>query len=183
MKVNKTILYSLAVSAFLAIVLWQGIFPGLRSRPGKWGNGADPRRVPNFEFVDFRGERRNLADYSGRVILINFWASWCPPCSVEIPRVNELYRQYRDKGLTVIGVSLDRQRPDDMRYLIDELGIDFVNIPGDANFVEKFGGIPGVGPIPAIPTTVIIDRTGRVCKTFVGLVEKRAFEEAVRELL
>jgi peroxiredoxin len=141
-------------------------------------NGA-----PRFTLLNLKGEKVDSADFRGKVILLNFWATWCSPCRQEIPSLNDLYLQYNKEGLAVIGISLDRGGAEEVRKFVDKFKVEYVNVIADEAVVQAFSSIPGIGPIQGIPVTFIIDRKGQICRRFVGLTDKRVFEEAIRQVL
>jgi len=83
----------------------------------------------------------------------------------------------------VIGVALDRGGAEEMQKFVEKFRVDYINVIGDEAVVKAFSRIPGIGPIQGIPVTFIIDRKGQICRRFVGLTEKRVFEEAIRQVL
>ena len=89
-------------------------------------------------------------------MILNFWATWCAPCRLEIPYFIELQKRYGDRGLAVIGVSLDEQGPDVVKEFVKQLGVNYPIVIGNEKITEAYGGIEG------IPTTFVIDRQGRV---------------------
>jgi len=140
-------------------------------------NTAKPAKL-DFTLTDVEGRRVRLAEYSGRVVLLNFWATWCAPCKTEIPWLNELHVRYREQGLVVLGVSVDdavaRIRPFaqamKMRYPV-------LVAAGEDSFKESFG------PLLGYPTTLLISRAGEICIRHVGITEKELLEREVRALL
>lgn len=134
--------------------------------------------LPSFVLNDLSGSAQNLQDYKGKVLIIDFWATWCAPCRKEIPDFIALQDEYREKGLEVIGISLD----DSLRDLTDFVKTNQINYTilyrdQERKIVDVFGGIKG------IPTTFIIDREGNVVNKFVGLREKEVFRDAIEPLL
>jgi len=139
--------------------------------------------APAFTRLGLKGEKVDSAELKGKVILLNFWATWCPPCREEIPYLNELNKKYKKDGLVVIGIALDQGGPEKARKFVEENGVEYINLMGDEAMVEAFGKIPGLGPIQGIPTTFIIDRQGQICRRFVGLTKKHVFEEILKQVL
>jgi thiol-disulfide isomerase/thioredoxin len=115
------------------------------------------------------------------VVIVDFWATWCPPCQAEIPHFIELYDEYANQGLEILGISLDRSGEQVVRPFVQEFAINYsVLVEGEQSPVQvaqEFGGVVG------IPTTFLIDRQGRIYKKFVGYVEKSILEREVRMLL
>ncbi len=113
-----------------------------------------------------------LSDFDGDVILVNFWASWCGPCQMEIPGLIELHRRYKDQGVTVIGVAMD-DAEDDARQAARQLGIDYPVVRGSDAVGRRFGGIAG------FPTTFILDRHRVPVVSYPGLASPRAMEQQI----
>lgn len=134
------------------------------------------RPAPEFVRTGMDGSRVDLAHYRGKVVLLNFWATWCAPCRTEIPRFASWQRQYGPQGLQIIGVSID-DSPAPVRALIAELHADYPIVMGDARLAEQYGGVLGV------PVTCLIDRHGIIRGRFEGEVNLDALEARVRFLL
>jgi peroxiredoxin len=145
--------------------------------------GQEELSAPVFSLPDLKGDRVDLVSFKGEVIIIEFWATWCGPCREEIPVLNQLYRKYKDRGLVVIGVSLDRKEPQEVKKFLDQLQVDYVNVMGDEEVLERYSQIAKMGPIRGIPATFVIDRKGRICQRFLGLTEKGILEETLQPLL
>ncbi|MDA0709525.1 MAG: TlpA disulfide reductase family protein [bacterium] len=162
------------VSACGFVVLLLGLF---------WENGAVNRaqeqpntmpKVPSLELLDLDGNSVNLSDYSGTIRIVDFWATWCPPCRAEIPHFVALSREYPE--VTVIGISLDRTGPEKVRVYAEELGIEYPLLMGTMAAVEAFGGVT------SIPTTFVIDQKGTVIRKYVGYRPKSVFEADILHL-
>lgn len=113
---------------------------------------------PVFTLMDLQGRPRGLRDWDGQVIMINFWATWCPPCVREIPAFNRLYQTYKDKGFTIIGIAIDNKQ--DVIDFINPLAVEYPILLGDQQGIkltQEYGNDLGV-----LPYTVLIDRQGRI---------------------
>jgi len=121
------------------------------------------------------GDRVNLADYSGKVVILDFFADWCPPCRQEVPDFIELEKQYGGQGFSMIGVALvDRNAA---KAFSDKMGINYPILIDDGNVSSAYG------PIRSIPTTFVIDKRGKVAKVYIGYRPKDVFEKDIKELL
>jgi thiol-disulfide isomerase/thioredoxin len=137
-----------------------------------------PRADLSFTLKDMNGRDVKLAELKGKVVLLNFWATWCGPCRLEIPWFVELQRQYKDKGLSVIGVSVD-DPPEALPPFAREFKVNYPLAVGrDREDVQN-----AFGPIFAVPITIVIGRDGRVCVKHIGPVSKEQFESEIRALL
>jgi cytochrome c biogenesis protein CcmG/thiol:disulfide interchange protein DsbE len=124
---------------------------------------------------DIDGNMVNLSDYKGKVIILDFFATWCPPCKQEIPEFIELQKQYGDNGFTMIGVSLSRAS--DTRALALDFGINYPVLIDDGYAAAVYG------PIRSVPTTFLIDRNFKVVKKYIGYRTKDVFEADLKALL
>ena len=157
-----------------------------RGRPGApsggEGTGACPANAPaaNLDFTvkDMHGSDVRFADYKGKVVLLNFWATWCPPCKMEIPWFVEFQDRYRSQGFEVLGVSVD-DPPEKLPPFAQEFKTNYPLLVGaDREDVQE-----AYGPIFGIPVTVIIGRDGKICKKHLGPVGKEQFESEIKALL
>ncbi len=141
--------------------------------------GASSARTPapDWKLTDLNGKRVSLSDFHGKVVILDFWATWCMPCRIEIPHFIELQKQYGDKGLAVIGVSLDEQGPDVVKKFVKQLSVNYPIVIGNEKVADAYGGIV------AIPTTFVIDRQGRIVSQHMGYNDKATFEKEIQSLL
>ena len=163
-----------AIMAVLWIYLAVRLWPHAAAAIGI-ENGAGLR--PSFDYPSLGGGRLTAADMRGKVVLVNFWATWCLPCRAEMPLLQAMYDRHRERGLIVIGLSVDRGPVEDVTRFLAERRISYpVAIIGpDAE--RTFGGVGGY------PTSLLIDRTGRIRQRAVGPLAMLSFEPAVRRLL
>ena len=135
----------------------------------------NPASAPSFTAVDLEGRPIASASYHGKVVLINFWATWCPPCRAEIPDLVALQDKYRDQ-LQIIGVSEDEAPPDVVKRFVAEHRINYPVVITTPEIEKLF---PGIG---ALPTSFVIDRESRIVQKHVGMLTARVTESEVRHL-
>lgn len=133
--------------------------------------------APDFRLRDADGKILRLSDYRGKVVVLNFWATWCPPCRVEIPWLMEFERQYKDQGFAVIGVSMDEDGWDVVKPYIERAGVNYRIVLGDDVVSQLYGGVD------SLPSTFLIDREGRVANVHIGLTSRAELREDVEKLL
>ncbi len=148
-----------------------------RSDGEKKPRGEAAGQAPDFTLPGLDGNSIHLSDYRGKVVILDFWATWCPPCRAEISHFIALQSQYQSKGLEVIGVSLDSEGASVVAPFAKENRINYTLVIGTQEVVEAYGGIRG------IPTTFVIDRNGRIVQKYVGYHEQQIFESAIQPLL
>lgn len=133
--------------------------------------------APDFTLNDASGNPVKLSDFRGKVVLLNFWATWCPPCKIEIPWFDEFQRTYGDRGFVVLGVSMDEDGWKSVKPYIDNQKIGYRMMVGNDDIALLYGGLE------AVPTTLIIDRSGRIAATHTGLTGKQVLETEVKAIL
>ncbi|MDP8214240.1 MAG: TlpA disulfide reductase family protein [Candidatus Euphemobacter frigidus] len=138
---------------------------------------AGLQAAPDFDLQKFGGGRVRLSDYRGKVIILDFWATRCPPCLVEIPDFVDLYRKYSGRGLMILGLSLDRNPGQVLRPFVKKYNINYPILLFDGRVDRTYGGIFG------IPTTFIIDRKGNIYRKYIGYRPKNIFEADIKALL
>jgi peroxiredoxin len=134
----------------------------------------------NFVLKDSAGKDFNLASQKGKVILLDFWATWCPPCKVEIPWFVEFQEKYGPKGFIVIGVSVD-DPASTLKPFGDKYKVNYPLLVGDGRSDIK--GPRGYNAAWGLPKTFVIGRDGNICKTHIGLSVKEHFEQQIKSLL
>jgi peroxiredoxin len=139
--------------------------------------GTERRVAPDFALKDADGKTVRLSDYRGKVVVLDFWATWCGPCKIEIPWFMEFQRQHKDQGFEVIGVSMDDDGWDSVKPFVQKIGINYRVVLGNDDAAAAYGGVD------ALPTTFLIDRQGRIAATHVGVTSKSDFENGIEELL
>ena len=132
----------------------------------------------DFTMKDVEGKDVSLQSYKGKVILLDFWATWCGPCKVEIPHFIEFQQKYGPKGLQIVGVSVD-DTVDKLAPYVKDMGMNYPVLQGLGHDAVQ----DAYGPILGIPVSVMISRDGKICATHTGLTSKDVFEKEIESLL
>ncbi|MDE0127415.1 MAG: TlpA disulfide reductase family protein [Bryobacterales bacterium] len=133
--------------------------------------------MPEFSIQDLEGNLFTNENLDGRVALVNFWATWCGPCKIEMPWFVEFQRKYKDQGFTVLAISLDEEGWDPVREFAARLELNFPIVLGDDAVADDFGGIH------ALPTTLMVNRAGEIVATHTGLVSRSTYEQEIEAML
>ncbi len=136
--------------------------------------------APDFVLPSVTGGKIKLSDLRGKVVILDFWATWCPPCRRGIPDLISLKKEYGDKGLEVVGISLDaitRGTQNQIIPFMKSFGINYPIVTGNMDVVNRFGGIR------SIPTSFVISKDGKILAKYVGLVAKSRYEALIKSEL
>jgi len=137
----------------------------------------DRKPAPDFMLTDAKGASIKLSDYKGRVVLLNFWATWCGPCKIEIPWFVEFQNKYKDRGFAVLGVSMDEDGWQTVRPFIAAHNMNYRVAIGTDQVARRYAGIA------SLPTTFIIDQEGKIAAVHIGLVSKINYASEILHLL
>ena len=161
---------------WIIIILAVGIylFPSVKNRMAFAGNKpALNETAPEFSLKDLNGKSVRLSDFKGKVVLVNFWASWCPPCKMEIPGFQRTYAAYKNRGFTIIGITMD----DVSLSFIKDMGMTYPVVMADDKVIRDYGNISG------IPTSFLIGRDGRIIKKVMGMYFESSLKRDVENAL
>lgn len=134
------------------------------------------RLAPDFTLVDLEGNQVTLSDFRGKTVFLNFWATWCPPCRAEMPEMEAVYQEYKDKGVVVIGVDI-KEAEEEVRQYVQQGGYSWTFV------LDTTGEVTANYRIAAIPTSFFIDREGIIQAVNIGAMTKRAMEAKLAETM
>ncbi len=133
--------------------------------------------APDFALKDATGNTVKLSDYRGKVVLLNFWATWCGPCKIEIPWFIDFQQQFKDRDFAILGVSLDDDGWKSVKPYVEQKKINYRVMIGTEELSTLYGGVD------SLPTTFLIDRAGRIAQMHMGLVSKSEYQKEIQDLL
>ena len=158
-----------------SVALWQSLAAAPRVQPELQPESAR-KLAPDFTLTDVFGKPVKLSDFRGKVVLLNFWATWCGGCQTEIPWFIEFQNKYREPGLNVIGASMDDDGWKSVTRYVNEKNVNYCIVIATPALAKQYG-------VEAMPATWLVDREGKIAATHVGLVTKSAYEAEIETLL
>lgn len=135
------------------------------------------KAAPDFMLTSLDGKTMKLSDFHGKAVLLNFWATWCEPCKIEMPWFVDLQKKYEAQGFTVIGVAMDDSSPSDIADFAKKMGVNYPILIGKEAVGDQYGGIP------YLPSSFYIDRDGKVVDRVFGLVSKSEIESDIQKAM
>ena len=173
------------ISLFVSIIIASLLTASLTTLSAESGDGNKTQcsvkgksAELDFTLKDMNGRDVTLSDQLGNVILLDFWATWCGPCRIEIPGFIEMYEKYKTRGFSVLGISID-DPVDALQIYANELEMNYPVLVGDGREDVK----EAFGPLFGYPTTFIIDRNGTICHQHTGFADRDQFEREINSLL
>ena len=145
--------------------------------PACQGKADDESHAPDFTLLNLSGDTVNLSDYRGKVVLINFFATYCPPCRMEMPDFVNLQKKYAKKGFTVLAISVDNEPEKMLPPFVERLGLNFPILLATSKVLKDYGNIY------ALPVTFVLDRDHKVIKKFTGMVNEEELDPMIADLL
>ena len=167
---------SLALCFALACaMLWSGCSKATQKTAAQ---NSKFEQAPDFKLQDANGQAVRLSDYRGKVVLLDFWATWCGPCKIEIPWFMDFEKEFKDRGFAVLGVSMDEDGWKVVKPYVASMKMNYRVLLGNDEVSGKYGGLD------SLPTTLLIDRQGRIASKHIGITGgKEDFKNAIVELL
>jgi len=164
----------------LGIAVWVGLVSlagGCVSPSAPPEEDGTTATLPDLELSGLDGRPIRLSESKGKVVLVNFWATWCAPCREEIPDFNDLYAAYGEEGFDILAISMDEEGEEVVRPFVQENGMNYPVALGNEDIAEAFGGVVG------FPTSFLVDRNGDVVDSWVGVIPRRILEDKLRALI
>jgi thiol-disulfide isomerase/thioredoxin len=172
-KRNPLALVVVAVVA--AAMLYFGFHMARRSGPTPSITKSGP--APDFTLQSLDGKSMRLSDLRGKAVLLNFWATWCSPCKIEMPWFIELQNQYGSQGLQIVGVAMDESSKEDIAKFAKDMGVNYPVLLGKEAVGDAYGGVP------ALPESFFIGRDGKIVDKIIGLRGKAEIEDSIKKAL
>jgi len=132
--------------------------------------------APNFKLQDLNGKMVQLSDFKGKPVLLDFWATWCQPCRDSIPGIKKLQKDYADKGLVILAISIDGGTTEDIRAFQQQHGMAYTILIGTEDVTDRYR-------VRTIPMMIVIDKSGKIQKRYLGVVDDDVIEKTVKQLL
>ena len=176
---KRNVIVIAVVAAAVALMLFAGVRMA-RTRAGVVKLkpvGKNGTVAPDFELKSLDGKQVRLSDFRGKAVLLNFWATWCAPCKIEMPWFVDLQKQYAAQGLQVIGVAMDDSGEETIAKFVKEMAVNYPVLIGKEAVGDAYGGVE------FLPTTFIIDRRGKVVDRVFGLTGRSEFEDDIKKAL
>jgi len=167
------------VAAVVAVMLFLGFHATRRAGAGGPPDSLDPagKPAPDFTLASLDGKNVTLSDYHGQAVLLNFWATWCGPCKIEMPWFIELQKEYGPQGLQIVGVAMDDASKEDIQKFVQEMGVNYTILLGKEAVGQQYGGVD------VLPTTFFIDRDGKIVSREFGLQSRSLFVDNIKRSL
>ena len=168
----------LVVVAFVvALMLYFGYHQARRSGGSLTTRLKQSSPAPDFSLESLDGKTTRLSDFRGKAVLLNFWATWCGPCKIEMPWFVDFQKQYGTQGLQIVGVAMDDASKEDIGKFAKDMGVNYPILIGKEAVGDQYGGVP------ALPETFLIARDGKIVDKIIGLRGKAEIEDAIKEAL
>ena len=169
----------LLIAALIAFMLYAGIHMARKNRAtgGTVASGFRGQMAPDFELEALDGKKVKLSDFRGKAVLLNFWATWCGPCKIEMPWFVELQKEYGPQGFQIVGVAMDDAGTEEIAKFAQQMGVNYPVLLGKESVGQSYGGV-GV-----LPTTFFIDRDGKLVAREFGLQSRSVFVDHIKEAL
>jgi thiol-disulfide isomerase/thioredoxin len=176
--VKKNPLILVFIAAVVAAMLFAGIHVARKNRTGGAGPGQlVGQNAPDFELQSLEGKNVKLSEFRGKAVLLNFWATYCGPCKIEMPWFVELQKEYGPQGFQIVGVAMDDASTEDIAKFAKEMGVNYPILLGKESVGDSYGGVA------VLPTTFFVDRGGKITAREFGLQSRSVFVDNIKKAL
>ena len=175
MKRNPVAL--IVVAVVVALMLYFGAHKARHAGAASAASLATSSMAPDFTLPSLDGKEMKLSDLRGKAVLLNFWATWCGPCKIEMPWFVDLQNQYGGRGLQIVGVAMDDASKEDIAKFAKDMGVNYPILIGKEAVGDEYGGVP------ALPESFFIGRDGKVVDKIIGLKGKAEIEDTIKKML
>jgi thiol-disulfide isomerase/thioredoxin len=183
--VKKSVIFVLFIVVGVTVLLISGKYmshPKGTANAGFQGNANGPGRgaqAPDFELkvLDGQGKTLKLSSLKGQAVIVNFWATWCEPCKIEMPWLIQLQKKYGPQGLQIVGVAMDDADEKTISEFSHKMGVNYPVVVGTEKVADLYGGVDG------LPISFFVDRSGKVVNRILGLVSESEFETSIQKSL
>lgn len=176
MKRNPLVLFF--VAAIVAAMLFAGVRIARQNRANAPGKGQlIGNLAPDFDLQTLDGKNLKLSDLRGKAVLLNFWATYCGPCKIEMPWFVELQKEYGPQGFQIVGVAMDDASTEDIAKFAKEMGVNYPILLGKDSVAESYGGVS------VLPTTYFVDRGGKIIAREFGLQSRSVFVDHIKKAM
>jgi thiol-disulfide isomerase/thioredoxin len=175
--VKRNPLALIVVALVVAGMLYFGFHAARRSGTGRSPAVAKATLAPDFTLDSLEGKSMRLSDLRGKAVLLNFWATWCGPCKIEMPWFVDLQNQYGAQGLQIVGVAMDDASKEDIAKFAKDMGVNYPVLIGKEAVGDQYGGVP------ALPESFFIGRDGKIVDKIIGLKGKAEIEDSIKKAL
>ncbi len=165
------------VACAVALMLYVGFHAARRNGPSLAPRLALASPAPDFTLQSLDGRTMRLSDFRGKAVLLNFWATWCGPCKIEMPWFVELQNQYAAQGFQIVGVAMDDASKEDISKFAKDMGVNYPILIGKESVGDEYGGVP------ALPESFLIGRDGKIVDKILGLRGKAEIEDAIKKAI
>jgi len=175
--VKRNPLALVVVAVVAAGMLYFGVHQARRSGPVFASHLTTSSLAPDFTLESLDGKSMKLSDFRGKAVLLNFWATWCGPCKIEMPWFVELQNQYAAQGFQIVGVAMDDASKEDIGKFAKDMGVNYPILIGKESVGDQYGGVP------ALPESFLIGRDGKIVDKIIGLRGKAEIEDAIKKAI
>jgi peroxiredoxin len=165
------------VAFVVALMLYVGYHKARQPGASLTSHFALSRPAPDFSLASLDGKTTHLSDFRGKAVLLNFWATWCGPCKIEMPWFVDFQKQYGAQGLQIVGVAMDDASTEDIAKFAHDMSVNYPILIGKEAVGDQYGGVP------ALPESFLISRDGKIMDKIIGLRGKAEIEDAIKKAL